>query len=162
MFGRDKSVRTSRPVTQVVCGVEIKKMPVGKYLDVMERMGGILMDLLEVAFPGMNPGDILTQLAVINLDEFRALAVRLMSVVPGKVIEIVAAVLDVDVAVIRDRLTPAELMRIWQAFWKLNDLTDFFTNVRSAVLPMLRTKRASTGSNGSQPLASQSESASRK
>jgi hypothetical protein len=148
----------------MVCGVEIKKMPVGKYLDAMERIGGILMDLIEDAFPGMKPGDILAQLTVLTSEDFRALAVRLLSVVPGKAIEIMATIMDVDIAVIRDRLSPAELMQVWTAFWKLNDLTDFFMNVRSAVLPMLRTttKKASIGSSGSQPPVSQSESASRK
>lgn len=148
MFGRDKSTRRALPVSKVVHGIEVKKMPVGKYLDASERMGSIVMDLIEEAFPGKTPGDILQSVTSISSNEMRELLVRLLAVVPQKVLAMMAAILDVDIAVLRDDISPAELMQVWQEFWKLNDLTDFFTNVRNAVMPMLRTVTKSTGSKG--------------
>lgn len=157
MFGRDKSTRRALPASKTVHGIEVKKMPVGKYLDASERMGSIVMDLIDEVFPGKTPGEILQSITTISAVELRALFMRLLSIAPQKLLAVMAAILDVDVAVLRDDLSPAELMRVWKAFWGINDLTDFFTNVRSIVLPMMRTGTKNTGSSGLQPPAVRSE-----
>lgn len=159
---KDKSVATARPKSQTVHGITVKKQSVGAYAEIMQRMGGILLELLNEAFPGKAPSEVIQLLTIITADEFKALVVRLLAVLPDRLLAIIAEILGVDVTAIK-ALSPAELMRVWKTFWDLNDLTYFFSSVRSAVLPMLGTKsQENTGSNASRPLASQLASASAK
>ena len=162
LFGVDKSIRTARPKVRVVHGIEIKKMPVGRYFEVMEQMGSILTDLLDAAFPGKKPAEVVQLLTALTTDEFRAMAIRLLGILPAKLLAIMCAVMGADDKAVRDTLSPAELMRVWKAFWEMNDLTDFFMSVRSSVLQMLGTMKGNTGSSGSPQPAAPSESASRK
>lgn len=137
MFGiRNKSVKTSLPDVKAVHGIKIIKQPVGRYAQIMERMGGAVLELLEAAFPGQKPGDILTSLTKITSADFRGLILRVMTAVPDKLIEITSAILGAERSEV-EALSPAELMRVWKAFWDLNDLTYFFTNAREAALKAL-------------------------
>lgn len=152
MFGKNRSVITSLPKAKTVCGVKIIKQPVGAYVQIMERMGGIIIELLEAGFPGQKPGEILAGLTKLTIIEFRALIIRLMTVLPEKLLEIMSAILGEDKDVL-SALSPAELMRVWSAFWELNDLSYFFMTAREAILKATPAipRKANTGSNGFKP-----------
>jgi len=144
-FQKDRSIGASRPRHRTVHGIEIRKMPVGRYLDVMQRLGGVLADLLDAAFPGQTPGQIIEGLTALTPSQFREVAIRLLGVLPEQALTIVCAILDADLRLVKDRLTPNELLEVWTAFWQMNDLSAFFQNARKALPAALGAKKAAPG-----------------
>ena len=144
-FQKDRSIDASRPRPRTVHGIEIRKMPVGRYLDVMQRLGGVLADLLDAAFPGQTPGQIIEGLTALTPSQFREIAIRLLGVLPEQALTIVCAILDADLRLVKDRLAPNELLEVWTAFWQMNDLSAFFQNARKALPAALGAKKAAPG-----------------
>ena len=144
-FQKDRSIGASRPRSRTVHGIEIRKMPVGRYLVVMQRLGGVLADLLDAAFPGQTPGQIIEGLTALTPSQFREIAIRLLGVLPEQALTIVCAILDADLRLVKDRLTPNELLEVWTAFWQMNDLSAFFQNARKALPAALGAKKAAPG-----------------
>ena len=142
---KDRSIGVSRPRTREIHGVTIKKMPVGRYLDVMQGMGGILADLLDAAFPGKTPGQIIQDLTVLKPSEFRDIAVRLLAVLPDEALRIISSILGADLKFVREQLTPNELIQVWAAFWEMNDLSSFFQSVRKVLPAALSTAKPQPG-----------------
>lgn len=145
LFLKDRSISVSRPKAREMHGVRIEKMPIGRYLDVMQGMGGILADLLDAAFPGKTPGQVIQDLTILKPAEFREIAVRLLAVLPDQLLKTVCAILGADLKHVRERLSPSELMQVWSAFWEMNDLTDFFVRVRKALPAALSTTKTPPG-----------------
>lgn len=141
------TVQVARPRAQVVHGIEIKKQPVGRYFEVMDRVGGIVMELLGAAFPGQTPKQILEELTRLTPEGLKAMAARLFGLLPRKLVEILREIVGAQDNPAWDELTPAEMTAVVKAFWQLNDLTDFFTSARSAAQQLLRKPTADTGSN---------------
>lgn len=141
------TVQVARPRAQVIHGIEIKKQPVGRYFEVMDRAGGIVVELLEAAFPGQTPRSILEDLTRMTPEGLKALAVRLFGLLPRKLVEILREIVGAQDNPAWDELTPAEMTQVVKAFWQLNDLTDFFMSARSAAQQLLKQKTADTGSN---------------
>lgn len=123
----------------------IQKMPVGRYLDVMQGMGSILADLLDAAFPGKTPGQIIQDLTVLKPSEFRDIAIRVLAVLPDEALRLVCSILGAEVQYVRDKLTPTELIEVWAAFWEMNDLSGFFQSVRKALPAALSTAKPKPG-----------------
>lgn len=143
------TVQVARPRPQMVHGIEIKKQPVGRYFEVMDRAGGMVGELLGAAFPDQTPRQILEDLTKLTPDGLKALAMRLFGLLPRKLVEILREIVGAQDNPAWDELTPAEMTAVVKAFWQLNDMTDFFTNARSATQQLLKQKQtADTGSNG--------------
>ena len=71
MFGRDKSVKMSAPKSYILYGVKIRKLPVGKYVQVMEAVNNLPAILLDDIFPDTSDfGTLIAQLNVMKRDEF--------------------------------------------------------------------------------------------
>lgn len=145
LFLKDRSIGVSRPRVKEIHGIKIQKMSVGRYLDVMQGMGGILADLLDAAFPGKTPGQIIQDLTILKPSEFRDIAVRLLAVLPDEALHIVCSILGAEVKFVREQLTPNELMEVWAAFWEMNDLSSFFLSVRKALPAALSTAKPNPG-----------------
>lgn len=143
---RKNTVSISRPRPQVVHGIEIKKQPVGRYFEVMDRAGGMVTELLEAAFPGQTPRGILDDLTKLTPDGLKAMAVRLFGLLPRKLVEILREIVGAQDNPAWEELTPSEMTAVVKAFWALNDLTDFFTTARSAAQQLLQKTTADTGS----------------
>lgn len=121
-----RSIRMSRPRTRVLYGVKICKMPCGRYLDVLETLGGAVYEIFEAAFPGMNLNDVLEHARRVKQDELKAVLVRIMGVAPRQALAVLARILDTDEKKITDEMTPAELLEVVQEFARINDYQDFF------------------------------------
>lgn len=146
---KPNSVQLARPKPQVVHGIEIRKQPVGRYFEVLDQAGAIVSELLDAAFPGMTPGEILTMLTKVTSAELKGIFVRVMGELPRKLVAILRSIVGADDNPAWDELTPAEMARVCEAFWALNDMTDFFKIARSALQQLIRqqTKMDSIGSN---------------
>ena len=134
---RNSSTQLARPRPQVLHGIEIKKQPVGRYFEVMDSAGAIVMDLLEAAFPGQQPRQIIENLTKIDAEQLRALMIRLMGQLPRQLVQILRGIVGADDNPAWDELTPAEMAQVCKRFWEVNDMTDFFANARSAYQQML-------------------------
>lgn len=156
--GRD-SYSMSRPVKQNVHGITVEKAPVGRYIDFSRRLPNIVMEVLDATFPDMKPDDILHLLSGASRDPavIRDLITRLLSVAPDKLMDVLSGIMDVPKEKLL-ALPPADLMDVMEAFWKLNDYTDFFQRARRAMEAM-RSRQNGPSSDGS-PAPQISESAS--
>ncbi|MDD2649317.1 MAG: hypothetical protein PHI27_08790 [Eubacteriales bacterium] len=160
--GRD-SVSISRGQSIVVHGITVKKAAIGRYLDIQKRLPGIVMEVIDAAFPGEKPAEALESLMKAGRDDgaLRELITRLIAVVPEKAVQLLCELIGANYKFVCENLSPNELLDVLKAFWKLNDYTDFFEGVRKAG-QALRTKETSsmfsTGSPAPSQSASQSES----
>lgn len=134
-----------RPKTRVVFGIEIRKQPTLAYIEATERMSGALMELLDAAFPGMAPGDIVKHLTDLSSEQLKGIGQRLLSALPRKALQIMREIVGAQDNPVWDDLTPYEHSEVFKAFWELNDLSAFFTNARSAIAQSLQ--RTKTGLN---------------
>ncbi|NCB35986.1 MAG: hypothetical protein EOM58_08060 [Clostridia bacterium] len=146
---KPNSVQLARPKPQTVHGIEIRKQPVGRYFEVLDQTGAIVSELLDAAFPGMTPGEILTMLTKVTNAELKGIFVRVMGELPRKLVAVLRSIVGADDNPAWDELTPAEMAQVCEAFWALNDMTDFFKIARSALQQLIRqqTKTDSIGSN---------------
>ena len=146
---KPNSVQLARPKPQTVHGIEIRKQPVGRYFEVLDRAGAIVSELLDAAFPGMTPGEILTMLTKVTNAELKGIFVRVMGELPRKLVAVLRSIVGADDNPAWDELTPAEMAQVCEAFWAMNDMTDFFKIARSALQQLIRqqTKTDSIGSN---------------
>jgi hypothetical protein len=142
--------RKSIPAKSSIHGIEIKKLPIGKYLDAVSSIKDLPEILLKNNFPGMNSEEILKKFKKIDENMLFELVGSLMVVVPDQALRFVANLIDVPFDVVRNELTPNELKDVLKEFWKVNDMTDFFADILGAVkswnLAKILSKTTNTGS----------------
>lgn len=143
----DKSLRMSAPRPYELHGVTIRKLPVGKYLQVLRTLEDAPEIILGEAFPECNTiPDLIASLGGMDQEATMQLLSRLLAVVPEQVCRLLSGLLDIPAERLLDPgegLTPAQLVEIVEAFWRENDMTDFFGAVRQL------TQKADTASIGS-------------
>lgn len=153
----DDTYTLSRPKGRIVHGIYVDKAPIGRYLDLTKRLPNIVMEVLDATFPDMKPDEILALLSSANGNPqvIRDLMTRLISVMPEKLIDVLCDLLKCDKKRVL-ALTPAELMDVVEAFWQMNDYTDFFQHVRKAetVMRIRQNGPSSGGSPAAVPSAS--------
>ena len=134
-FKKDKSIHMSIPKSYELYGVTIRKLPIAKYIAVLREVNDLPSLLLGELFPeGSNLNDSLERLQ--NLDRSTTLA-------------LIGRLLD---PYCENPLSLSELAEIIQAFWEINDMSDFFQTVQSLSRKAAPTRsKANTGfSDGSQ------------
>lgn len=158
LFKKDKSIHMSIPKSYSLYGVTIHKLPIAKYIAVLREVNDLPSLLLGELFPeGSNLNNSLERLQ--NLDRSTTLALigRLLKVVPEEFCKILSELLDISEERLLDvncenPLSLSELAEIIQAFWEINDMSDFFQTVQSLTKKAAPTRsKANTGfSDGSQ------------
>lgn len=157
-FKKDKSIHMSIPKSYELYGVTIRKLPIAKYIAVLREVNDLPSLLLGELFPeGSNLNDSLERLQ--NLDRSTTLALigRLLKVVPEEFCKILSQLLNIPEERLLDvncknPLSLSELAEIIEAFWKVNDMSDFLMTVQSLSRKAAPTRsKANTGfSDGSQ------------
>ena len=157
-FKKDKSIHMSIPKSYELYGVTIRKLPIAKYIAVLREVIDLPSLLLGELFPeGSNLNDSLERLQ--NLDRSTTLALigRLLKVVPEEFCKILSQLLNIPEERLLDvdcqnPLSLSELAEIIEAFWKMNDMSDFLMTVQSLSRRAAPTRsKANTGfSDGSQ------------
>ena len=143
---KPNSIDISVPRPTVLHGVTIQEQTTGAYLETIRKMGAILYDIFDAVFPKQTPGQVFTELMTITPDDFRDMLLRIVAVAPDKAIEILASVMGTTADHLRG-LPPYKLAQVCSAFWKVNNLSDFFQMARGALSPALRAMGTNTGSN---------------
>ena len=106
-------------------GVEIKKMPCGKYFEALQTLKDLPEDFIKEVCPN---GEYLSEM--FTVENIMNLITKLMIIAPKFLFGFLSQLLDVDEEVIKEELTPTELIEICKRFWEVNKLDDFFVQMK--------------------------------
>lgn len=128
---KDKSLRMSIPEKQMLYGIEIVKMPIGRYvsaLSSLEKLPGIIADELMTGSEDLS--EVLEKLLKGDRDIVESIFYSALIKVPQELCGFIAELLDIPAERLLKDLTPNQLCEILIAMWEVNDVSDFFMNVR--------------------------------
>lgn len=144
---KDKSIKLSMPGTRKLYGVKIAKLPLGRYVRALNSLEKLPEILAEALMPGCEDlSEVLEKLFSADRETVRSVFYAAIVKLPYELCRFIAALLDVPVKQLLDDLTPVQLSEILIAVWEINDISDFFTNVRKLMeLTAPEKKQANTG-----------------
>ena len=145
----DKSVSMSMPQGTIMHGVTVKKLPIGKYVQLMQHASNFLPDIIDAVFTETGDGSGIMRFSDMDAAGLKGVITRAAAVVPEKVIELAGVLLDIPRDEMLDTekgLTPVELMEILIELLEVNDLSRFFPLGRR-LLSLMGMPAASTGSS---------------
>lgn len=137
LFKKDKSIHMSIPKSYSLYGVTIRKLPIAKYIAVLREVNDLPSLLLGELLPDNgNLIDLLENLQSFDRSTILSLCGRLLKVVPEEFCKILSQLLDIPEERLLDvdcqnPLSLSELAEIIEAFWKVNDMSDFLMTVQS-------------------------------
>lgn len=108
-------------------GVEIRKMPCGKYFEALQTLKNLPEDFIKELSD--NKQDF-TLSEMFKLENLIDLITKLMLIAPKFLFSFLSKLLDVDETIIRDELSPTELIEICKKFWEINNLESFFAQMK--------------------------------
>lgn len=110
-----------------VHGVEIKKMPCGKYFEALQTLKNLPEDFInELSDNGQDfkLSEMFTTENIMNLIS------RLLIILPNFTFTFFSKLMDIDEEKMKNELTPKELIEIIKEFWKINELESFFMQMK--------------------------------
>ena len=114
-------------------GVEIRKMPCGKYFEALQTLKDLPEDFIKEL---SNNGQDFKLSEMFTLENIMDLISKLMIITPKFLFSFLSKLLDVDETVIKDELSPIELLEICKKFWEINELESFFAQMKPIVKGM--------------------------
>lgn len=156
IFKKNTSTSMSLPKSKTVHGIEVKKVPIGIYLTALRELEELPEQIISELFPGKTISDVIADLVTLTADKMVKLLIRALIIAPEYIIGALAVILGVDKALIA-KLTPNEIWDVGEAYWKMNDMTDFFARVSGLIKNKLPTLTQAIGSSGGSPLPRASE-----
>ena len=109
-------------------GVEIKKMPCGKYFEALQTLKNLPEDFIKELSD--NKQDFKLS-EMFTMENIMNLITRLLIVLPDFTFTFLSKLIGIDEDKMRNELTPKELLDIIKEFWKINNLESFFVEVKS-------------------------------
>ena len=155
---KNKSVKISLPECRKLHGVKIVKLPVARYikaLDTLENLPHIVVNAVLPEVGGLS--ELLRQLQTGNKDIIQTILLKLLKTVPTEFCRLLSELLGIPEKRLLDVDSPNplslnDLVEIIIAFWEINDMTDFFGNVRKLhTLTAPKPTAPLTGSKGGLP-----------
>lgn len=131
-------------------GVEIKKMPCGKYFEALQALKDLPEDFIKEL---SEDGQDFKLSEMFTVENIMNLITKLIIIAPKFLFSFLAQILDVDEEILRDKLSPTELLEICIKFWEINKLESFFVQMKPAIMKM----KILTGFKEPLPFASKSE-----
>lgn len=136
-FKKKDMVELSNPLRKSIHGVEIRKQPIGKYLEAVKVLEDLPSIIINECFPGEDLEGILKKFSSIDEEFFFQLINSLLVIAPQQLFKIAATILECDYDYLINEVTPNEFLDIVEAFWKLNDMENFLQRIRKKVLKSL-------------------------
>mgnify|MGYP001032771469 CR=1 FL=1 len=138
MFSKRKkgSIDLSLPKEKTVHGIPVTKVPVGKYIASMQDIQDLPMTIMEKCFPGEDLQTVINQAKAADSGFVLDLTGKLMVNAPEIIIDLASQYLSVEKEELL-ALSPTELLDVLEAWWELNDLSDFFGRVWKKIKPLL-------------------------
>lgn len=139
-----RSTARSLPKDRTVHGIPVKKLAVGQYIASMEEIQDLPQKLLDALLP---EGGSISDITRGTSQDLVGVLLRLLGTAPDLVIDLAVTYIETDRETLL-ALSPSELLDVLEAWWELNDLSDFFGRVWQRVKPMLeRYQTPTTGSS---------------
>jgi len=139
--------RKSIPKSKIIHGIEIKKLPLGAYLDAIDSIKNLPEILLEKSFPGLTPDQVLNKFKSMDQDMLIQVASNLLVTIPEQALRFIAKLIGTEYEVLRNdsKIGLNGIKDIIKEFWKINDMQSFFKDVWKALQGSLM-KQTNTGS----------------
>ena len=115
-------------------GVEIKKMPCGKYFEALQTLKNLPEDFIKELSD--NKQDFRLS-EMLSLDNLINLITKLLMIAPKFLFSFLSKLLDVEENYIKNELSPTELIEICKKFWEINKLESFFDQMRPAMKSLM-------------------------
>lgn len=112
-------------------GVEVRKMPCGKYFEALQTLKNLPEDFIKEL---SNEGQDFKLSEMFTVENIINLITKLLIILPDFTFRFLSVLMDIDEDVLRDELSPKEVLDIIQEFWKMNELESFFDQMK----PMLK------------------------
>ena len=128
-----KGLGVSLPKPRIVHGITVKKAPIGHYLAALETLDDLPRQIIEACFPGQSVSDAFTELTTADSDLVLTALSRLLTVAPKPVIAALCSIVGADADTVINTLSPKEFLDVWEAFWEVNELADFFMKARRVI-----------------------------
>lgn len=120
----------SLPKIKQLHGVEIKKMPCGKYFEALQTLKDLPEDFIKELSDNKEDFKLSEML---TLENIMNLIAQLMVVAPKFLFKFLSKLLDIDKKYIENELSPTELLEICKKFWEINNLESFFVQMKPIV-----------------------------
>ena len=139
-LGNKSTVRLSLPESKKVRGHEIRRLPIGGYLQALELLRNAPQGLMEACFPGESPENVLLALGKMNKDEFIGVAIQAMTAVPRYAASLLSQLIEIpEDVLLNDRNIGldgiAEMVETW---WEVNGIGNFTTRLKGPLDALLK------------------------
>lgn len=124
----------SLPKKKLIHGVEVKKMPCGKYFEALQTLKDLPQEFFKELMKDKKEFKLSEMMSIDGLTE---LAMRLLVIIPDFATALFSILLDIEEDKIRNELTPKELVDILTEFWKINELESFFAQMKPIMQKVL-------------------------
>ncbi len=108
-------------------GVEIKKMPCGKYFEALQTLKDLPEDFIKEL---SDNGQDFKLSEMFTVENIMNLITKLLIITPKFLFRFLSQLLDIDEEVLRDELSPTELIEVCKKFWEINKLESFFEQMK--------------------------------
>ena len=114
-------------------GVEIRKMPCGKYFEALQTLKDLPEDFIKEL---SDNGQDFKLSEMFTVENIMNLITKLMMIAPKFLFRFLSQILDIEEVVLKEELTPTELIEVCRKFWEVNKLESFFDQVKPIVKGM--------------------------
>lgn len=141
------STKLSTMTGKNVRGYEVRRLPLGEYLRVLDAIREMPETITQACFPEMDAAQVLTQLKKIDKNTLTALILRMMGVVPAHAVKLLSMLTGVpEDALLNDPGIGLDgAAEMLEAFWALNGIENFI-QAAERMAAQVKTLRAKTGS----------------
>lgn len=108
-------------------GVEIKRMPCGKYFEALQTLKNLPEDFIKELSDNKQDFKLSEMFTMGNI---MTLITRLLIVMPNFTFEFLSKLMEIDKEILEDKLTPKQVLDIIQEFWRINELESFFDQMK--------------------------------
>lgn len=117
----------SLPKTKTIHGVEIKKMPCGKYFEALQTLKNLPEDFMKELSDNRQDFKLSEMFTMENIMNLIA---KLFIILPDFTFTFLSKLMGIDEDKMKNELTPKQLIDIVKEFWKMNELESFFDQMK--------------------------------
>lgn len=114
-------------------GVEIRKMPCGKYFEALQTLKDLPEDFIKEL---SDNGQDFKLSEMFTVENIMNLITKLMMIAPKFLFKFLSQILDIEETILKEELTPTELIEVCKKFWEVNKLENFFDQMKPIIKGM--------------------------
>jgi hypothetical protein len=111
-------------------GVEIKKMPCGKYFEALQTLKNLPEDFIKELSDNEQE---LKLSEMFKMENIMKLITRLLIILPDFSFTFLSKIMDIDKDILENELAPIEVLELTKKFWEINKLESFFEQMKPII-----------------------------